>query len=89
MHCKKGETETNAYLMTRVLKSSPSEYYLDNKIVDDVPTLDAIRGDMNKSYSNKKHQGVENEVIIRTFRLSSIKAITMDGKTLIVESKYS
>lgn len=85
MHCKKGETETNAYLMTRVFKSSPSEYYLDNKFVDDIPTVDAIRGDMNKPYSNKAHQGIEKEVIIRTFKLSSIRAITMDGQTHIVE----
>jgi|ERR1035437_8457504 hypothetical protein len=85
MHCKKNSTVTEAYLMTRVLKSAPSEYYLDGKFVDDVPTLDAIRGNMNKVYDNKAHQGVEKEVIIRTFKLSSIKAITIDGETKVVE----
>ena len=86
MHCKKGETITEAYLMTRVLKSHPSEYYLNGKFVDSVPILDAIRGDMGKSYSNSKHQGTEGEVIIRTFKLTSIKAVTMDVETHVIET---
>jgi uncharacterized protein affecting Mg2+/Co2+ transport len=58
---------------------------LDGRSVDDVPTLDLLRGDMNKSYSNSKHQGTDSEVIIRTFKLASIKAITIDHETHVVE----
>lgn len=85
MHKKKNASETEAYLMTRVLKSNSSEYYLDGKFVDSVPVLDAIRNDMSKSYDNKKHQGTDGEVIIRTFKFSSIKGITIDGETKVVE----
>lgn len=84
-HIKKGETETSFYLMTRVLKSQQAAYFLDGKEVLDVPIVDAIRGDMRAPYNNKAHQGIEKEVIIRTFKLDSIRAITMDGETLVVE----
>lgn len=84
-HCKKGTDITSFYLMTRVLRSSQAGYFLDGRPVLDIPVLDAIRGDMKAVYSNKKHQGIEKEVIIRTFKLDSIRAITMDGETLVVE----
>jgi len=84
-HLKKGDTETTFYLMTRVLKSQQADYYLDGRPVYDIPILDAIRDDMRAPYSNRKHQGVEHEVIIRTFKLNSIRAITMGGETLVVE----
>lgn len=84
-HRKKGESEVSTYLMTRVLKSSPSSFFLDGKHIDDLPTLDLVLGHMRQPYSNKAHQGVDKEIIIRTFKLDSIRAITLDGETLIVE----
>ena len=84
MHTRKGETEQTAYLMTRVLRFNPPAYFIDGKQVLDIPTLDEIKDDL-ASYSNKEHQGVDQEVIIRTYKLSSIKAITLDGETLVVE----
>jgi hypothetical protein len=84
-HMKKGDTETTFYLITRVLKSQQAGYFLNGEEVLDIPTLDSIRGDMRAPYSNKAHQGIEHEVVIRTFKLNSIRAITMDGETLVVE----
>ena len=83
-HVKKGSDITSFYLMTRPLRSSQADYYLDGKFVDSIPLLDAIRGDMKAVYSNAKHQGIEKEVIIRTFALSSIRAITLDGETIFL-----
>ena len=86
MHCKKGEEITEAYLMTRVLKSAPSVYCFDGLVVDSIPMLDAIKKETYKSNSGSKNQGTESEVIIRTFKLSSIKAVTMDGETHVIET---
>jgi hypothetical protein len=86
-HVKKGSDITSFYLMTRVLRSSPADYFLDGVFVDSIPMLAAIMGDMPARYSNAKHQGIEKEVIIRTFKLDSIRAITMDGETLVVEKE--
>lgn len=83
-HTKKGTDITSFYLMTRVLRSMPASYYLDGQQVLDVLLLDDVLGHTRASYSNKS-QGLEKEIIIRTFKLDSIKAITMDGETLVVE----
>ena len=82
-HVKKGSDITSFYLMTRVLRSTPSDYYINGKFVDSIPVVEAIQNSI-KHYPSKS-QGIEKEVIIRTFKLDSIRAITMDGETLVVE----
>lgn len=84
MHTKKGSTEPTAYLVARVLRFLAPTYFLDGLQVLDLPILEAIKEDLG-SYSNAEHQGVEKEIVIRTYKLSSIKAITLDGETLVVE----
>lgn len=82
-HIKKGSDITSFYLMTRVLRSTPSDYYINGKFVDSIPVVEAIKG--NVRHYPSKSQGTEKEIVIRTFKLDSIKAITMDGETLVVE----
>jgi hypothetical protein len=83
-HIKKGSDITSFYLMTRVLRSSPASYYLDGNQILDAPLLDEVLGHTKATYSNKS-QGTEKEICIRTFKLDSIRAITLDSETLVVE----
>jgi len=85
IHTKKGETTPTFYLETRVLNSRPADYYLDKVKVINQATLADILSFCPEKHSNAEHQGVEREVIVRDFLLNSIKAITYNKETYIVE----
>lgn len=87
VHTKKGSSDPSVYLRTRVLKSGIKEYYLDGKFVDHIPLRDQIISFIPAKEGSWAHQGVnaENEVIVRTFKMESIKAITHRGETYVVE----
>lgn len=87
IHTKKGNTAPTIYLRTRVLHSNMKEFYLDGKFVDSIPLLEQIKSFIPAKSESYQHQGVsaENEVVVRTFKMESIKAIVMKGETYIVE----
>ena len=85
-HVKKGADEVTFYLETRVSKTMPPIYYLDDWAIDDPMTLAAIKSYMPDHNSNAEWQGLleSDEIIIRDFALSSIKSISIDGEVLEV-----
>jgi hypothetical protein len=70
-HTKDGET--TFYLEVIVLNSGKSSYYLDNAPIakSDVVGL--------KTATEGEQGGLENKVIVRSFKLSSITAVRIDG----------
>lgn len=87
IHLKKGDSEPTVYLRTRVLRSEVKEYYLDKQFVDDLPTRDQIISFIPKKEGSWASQGVdeEHEIIVRDFKVVSIRAITHNGETYIIE----
>lgn len=57
-------------------KPSASEYFCDGQSID----KSEIALYLPKVNSNAEHQGVEKEIIIRDFKLSSISAIKLQGE---------
>lgn len=84
-HVKSGEYGVNYYLETRVLNSQKPDYYLNGVKLNNEVVLNDVLSFMSKKHSNAEHQGVENEVIVRDFRLDSIIAVTLNKETYIVE----
>lgn len=80
---KHKKTET-LYLRTWVQFAGPASYFLDGKQVLDIPELEKISADLPIKYASKS-QKLEKEIGFKIFKLSSIKAVTVDHATHIVQ----
>jgi hypothetical protein len=87
VHTKKGDSSPTVYLRTRILHSKMKEFFLDGKFVDSIPLREQILSFIPAKSESYQHQGVssEHEVIVRTFKMDSIKAAIYRGETYIVE----
>ena len=67
------------YLEARFLNNEPKvEYFLDNTESVDKEVFESFLPPKNNS-SIKEHQGLEEEIIIRDFKVRNIREITLDG----------
>lgn len=68
------------YLETKVERVYDTEYLLDNKPVDKSEISEYLveRG------GESARQGVEKQIILRDYKVSSLRAITMGGKIILI-----
>ena len=76
------ENNGKLYLQVRVLKSLESIYQVDGKNISKDEATKIIPE--RKSYA--AGQGVESEVIVRTYGIASIKEVTMNGIKYLIQS---
>jgi hypothetical protein len=74
------------YLECRFLRTLSVGYMLDDSPLDDQATLDHLKSFFPDKSSNAEHQGLEEEVILRDYKLESIKAITYGGELTLIEA---
>jgi uncharacterized protein with ATP-grasp and redox domains len=67
------------YLVTRILSSNTAEYLLENQVIDKRLIEEFLQGP-----SRSNSQGVENEIIVRDFKMSSIQEVRVNGMVYIV-----
>lgn len=76
------ENKGEFYLQVRVLKSLESEYFVDGKLAD----KNEIKNHLPERKSYADAQGVEKEIVVRTYKISNIKEVTMNGFNYILTS---
>jgi hypothetical protein len=82
-HCNSViEKDGNFYLQVRVLKSLESTYFIDGKFVN----KSEIKDNLPERKTCADSQGGEKEIIIRSYKISSIKEVTMNGFNYIIQS---
>lgn len=76
------ENKGEFYLQVRVLKSLESEYYVDGKLV----RKEEIKDNLPERKSSADSQGVDKEIVIRSYKVSNIRKVTMNGFNYIIQS---
>jgi hypothetical protein len=83
-HVLKTTGEHKLYLEVRILRSIEHVYYQPSKkrIIDDEIVKPYLK---DKSESNKLHQDLEKEIILRDYHVKNIITITIDGQGYFLE----
>jgi hypothetical protein len=67
------------YLSTMVLVSNRAEYLFDNQVIDK-----SLIENFLQASSSASNQGVDKEVVVRDFKMSSIQEVRVNGMVYIV-----
>ena len=73
------------YLEVRWLRTMSSFLTLDREEVKDEETLADIKSFIPTKSSNAEHQGLEDEIILRDYKLESIRALIYGGETTLIQ----